>query len=47
MLYLITRVVQTFEVIEAGDDEPMVQEVSTTMKLVNGCWVKFKPGLDG
>lgn len=43
MLYLVTRILQEFERIEAADDEPMVMEVGTTIKLVNGCWVKLSP----
>ncbi|KAK7425858.1 hypothetical protein QQZ08_007708 [Neonectria magnoliae] len=39
---LVTRLLQTFAGVEAADDGPMVQEVSTTMKIVGGCWVKMK-----
>lgn len=27
--------------VDKGDDLPMTQEVSITIKLVNGCWVKL------
>ncbi|KAJ3495176.1 hypothetical protein NLG97_g3578 [Lecanicillium saksenae] len=43
MLYLATRLFQTFSSIEAGDDKPMVQQVGTTIHLVNGCLVRLKP----
>ncbi|KAM5346779.1 hypothetical protein ACJ41O_009784 [Fusarium nematophilum] len=36
MSYLITRLLQTVEAFEAGDEKPMQQEVSSTMKLVHG-----------
>lgn len=42
MLYLVTRVLQTFESIEAADDKPLLHVAGTTLKLVNGCWVSFK-----
>ncbi|KAK7415208.1 hypothetical protein QQX98_006055 [Neonectria punicea] len=42
MSYLVTRLLQTFAGVEAADDGPMVQEVSTTMKIIGGCWVKMK-----
>ncbi|KAI8681645.1 hypothetical protein NCS55_00416800 [Fusarium keratoplasticum] len=43
MSYLITRLFQTFESMEAADDKPMLQSVSTTITLVNGCWVRLTP----
>lgn len=42
MSYLVTRLLQTFDEVEAVDDGPMLQEVSTTMKIVGGCWVKMR-----
>ncbi|KAF4464289.1 cytochrome P450 52E1 [Fusarium albosuccineum] len=43
MTYLVTRLLQTFKTVEAADDKPMVQGVSSTIKLVNGCWTRFTP----
>jgi len=43
MSYLTARFFQVFESIEAADDAPMVQQASTTISLVNGCWVKLTP----
>ncbi|KAJ6446821.1 molybdenum cofactor synthesis protein 2B [Purpureocillium lavendulum] len=43
MSYLTARFFQVYESIEAADDEPMVQQASTTISLVNGCWVKLTP----
>ncbi|KAH7020103.1 cytochrome P450 [Ilyonectria destructans] len=42
MSYLVTRLLQRFDEVEAVDDGPMLQEVSTTMKIVGGCWVKMR-----
>ncbi|PNY30022.1 Uncharacterized protein TCAP_00057, partial [Tolypocladium capitatum] len=42
MLYLTTRFFQTFDKIEA-QDELMVQQASTTIKLLHGCWVSLTP----
>lgn len=43
MLYLSTRLFQTFSGLEGGDGKPMVQQVGTTMHLVNGCWIRLIP----
>ncbi|KAK4063479.1 uncharacterized protein Triagg1_9356 [Trichoderma aggressivum f. europaeum] len=39
MLYLITRVLQTFGDVQPGDDRPMLHEIGSTISMVNGCWV--------
>ncbi|KAH7176635.1 cytochrome P450 [Dactylonectria macrodidyma] len=43
MSYLVTRLLQAFEGVEAADDEPMLQSAGTTIKIVGGCWVKMQP----
>ncbi|KAL7948404.1 cytochrome P450 [Trichoderma barbatum] len=41
MLYLITRMLQTFSDIQPGDDKPMLHEIGSTISLVNGCWIRL------
>lgn len=41
MSYVVTRILQTFEGVEARDDRPMLQNMSTTTSLTNGCLVSF------
>lgn len=43
MSYLTVRFFQRFAAIEAADDAPMAQQLSTTMSLVNGCCVRLTP----
>lgn len=43
MLYLTARFFQTFDKMEARDELPMVQQASTTIKLLHGCWVSLTP----
>lgn len=43
MSYVVTRLLQTFETVEARDEKPMSQNLSTTTSLLHGCWVGFKP----
>lgn len=42
MSYLVARVFQEFRGVEARDELPMVQKLSTTISLLNGCWVSLK-----
>ncbi|KAL5086822.1 cytochrome P450 [Trichoderma sp. SZMC 28011] len=43
MLYLITRVLQTFGDVQPGDDKPMLHQVGSTISMVNGCWIHLTP----
>ncbi len=43
MAYMLARVLQTFKALESCDDKPMLQLVSASTSLVNGCYVKFTP----
>ncbi|EHK18878.1 uncharacterized protein TRIVIDRAFT_210109 [Trichoderma virens Gv29-8] len=43
MLFLITRVLQTFGDIQPGDDKPMQHEIGSTISMVNGCWIQLTP----
>jgi cytochrome P450 len=43
MSYLVARVFQTFESIEASDDRPMQFSVSSSTSLINGCWASLVP----
>jgi cytochrome P450 len=43
MSYLVARVFQTFQSIEASDNKPMDFHVSSTISLVNGCWARLTP----
>ncbi|KAL7910137.1 cytochrome P450 [Trichoderma velutinum] len=43
MLYLITRVLQTFNDIQPGDDKPMQHQIGSTISMVNGCWIHLTP----
>lgn len=44
MSYVVTRILQKYEAVEARDERPMAQNMSTTTSLLNGCWVAFKAG---
>lgn len=44
MSYVVTRILQKYEVVEARDERPMVQNMSTTTNLLNGCWIAFRAG---
>ncbi|KJZ72563.1 hypothetical protein HIM_08087 [Hirsutella minnesotensis 3608] len=43
MSYLTASFFQAYKTIEACDDLPMAQKASTTISLVNGCWVTLTP----
>ncbi|RFU80474.1 hypothetical protein TARUN_1736 [Trichoderma arundinaceum] len=47
MLYLITRMLQTFSDIRPGDDKPMLQEIGSTISMVHGCWIHLTPVYSG
>lgn len=41
--YMVARIVQLFEAVEARDERPMEVVLSTTTILKNGCWVSLTP----
>ncbi|KAM4054363.1 cytochrome p450 [Hirsutella rhossiliensis] len=43
MSYLTARFFQVFDKMEGGDELPMAQMASSTISLVNGCWVSLTP----
>ncbi|KAL7930468.1 cytochrome P450 [Trichoderma chlorosporum] len=43
MLFLITRVLQTFSDIQPGDDKPIMHQIGSTISMANGCWIHLTP----
>ncbi|KAK5991185.1 Cytochrome P450 monooxygenase pspC [Cladobotryum mycophilum] len=43
MMYLLARVFQQFGNVEARSDKPMRHKVTTTMNMVDGCWIALEP----